>query len=288
MAIDKLQDKIRKLKNPSVIDFFATEDNIPPHLLEEQGSFCKAYGKFCMELMEGLQDCVPAVRFSFSNFALLGTDGLQLLNFLLNRAQEFGFYVLLDSVEALSRQAAQTAAATLLEWPCDGLVVSGYIGSDALKPYVEKLKESGKDLFVVIRTANKTATELQDLVTGSRLVYTALADTVKRLGEPLVGRCGYSQVAGIGPATSADCLRTLRTKYKEMFLLVEGYDYSNANAKNCSFAFDRLGHGAAVCAGQSVTAAWRQEETDGEEYVLLAAQAAERMKKNLTRYITVL
>ena len=140
----------------------------------------------------------------------------------------------------------------------------------------------------MLRTANKSAAELQDLLTGSRLVHMAAADIANRLGEPLVGRSGYSQIAGIGPASVADVLKKLRTRYKSLFLLVDGYDYANANAKNCSFAFDALGHGAIVCAGSGITAAWNGDETDGTEYVSCAVQAAERMKKNLTRYVTIL
>lgn len=288
MSIDKLQDKIRKLKNPSMVDFTVTADQIPEALIEEQGSFVKAYGKFCLELMEGLKGIVPAVRFRYSMFALLGPDGLNLLSYLLNRAGEMGYYVLLDGVEALSAQDAKVAAEAFSQLPCDGILITSYIGSDAIKPYMSMLKQSGKSLFVVIRTANKTASELQDLMTGSRLVYMAAADTVKRLGEPTVGRRGYAQLAGVGPASSTDTLRALRTKYSQMFLLVEGYDYSNANAKNCSYAFDKLGHGAVVCAGTSVTGAWTTDTTTGISYVEAAVAAAERMKKNLTRYVTVL
>jgi len=78
----------------------------------------------------------------------------------------------------------------------------------------------------------------------------------------------------------------LRSKYPEMFLLVDGYDYSGANAKNCSFAFDRLGHGAIVCAGSSIIGAWK-EETEADP-LAAAVSAVERMKKNLTRYVTIL
>ena len=288
MSVDKLQDRIRKLKNPTVVDMTVAAALLPPQLLEREGSKVKAWGKYALELMEGLKGIVPAVRFNFSAFALLGGEGLDLLNFLMNRAREFGYYVLLDSVEALSGRAAEAAAEELTGWCCDGLVVSSYIGTDGVKPYVQKLKDSTKALFVVLRTANKTAPELQDLMTGSRLVYMAAADMVNRLGEPLLSKCGYYQVAGIGPASSADALRSLRSKYKNMFLLVEGYDYPNANAKNCSYAFDKLGHGAAVCAAGSITGAWIEDEVNDGDYVAAAVQAAERMKKNLTRYITVL
>ena len=158
--------------------------------------------------------------------------------------------------------------------------------SDMLKPYVKQLKEKGKSLFVLLRGANKSASQVQDLMTGSRLVHIAAADSANRLGETLVGRSGYSQIGGIGSANAADSLKTLRGKYKSMFLLVDGYDYSNANAKNCSYAFDKFGHGAIVCACDTIAGAWK--EADGADYAASAVAACERMKKNLTRYITIL
>ena len=291
MSIDKLQEKIRKTKNPSVIDFGVLPVHIPPHLLEEEGNFVAAYRRFCRELLLGLKDTVPAVRFSLGAFSLLGALGVDQLTDILHYAKELGYYVLLDGPEALSQQAAASAAEALLitdAFSCDGVIVSAYIGSDAVRPYVKLLKQSGKSLFVVTRTANKTAPEVQDLLTGSRLVHTAVADLAGRLGEPLMGKCGYSQVAAVGAASSADSLRAMRAKQKCLFLLLDGYDYPNANAKNCSFAFDNLGHGAVACAGSTVTAAWYHEELDSREYVSWATQAAERMKKNLTRYVTVL
>jgi hypothetical protein len=80
----------------------------------------------------------------------------------------------------------------------------------------------------------------------------------------------------------------LRAKHDRMFLLVDGLDYPSGNAKNCSYAFDRFGYGAAVCAGPSVTAAWKDAESDGTDYIEQAVQSAERMKRNLCRYVTIL
>jgi len=73
-----------------------------------------------------------------------------------------------------------------------------------------------------------------------------------------------------------------------MFILVQGYDNPAANAKICANAFDTLGYGAVVLSDNAVAAAWCTEETDPEEYLRCAAAAAERMKKNLTRYVTIL
>jgi len=292
MAIDKLQEKIRKIKNPSMVDFSVELEKLPPHIMEEEQNEILAYERFCRELLEGLKSVVPAVRFNMGRFSLLGPDGLFLMSRMTQYAQKLEYYVLLDAPECLSVQSAELSVKSLFSEHClyafDGLVVSAYAGSDVLKPYVKALKSSGKDLFMVLRTANKSAAELQDLLTGSRLVHMAAADILYRHCEPLVGRSGYSQVAAIGPASVADVLKKLRARYKSLFLLLDGYDYPNANAKNCSFAFDKLGHGAIACAGTGITCAWNADDADGTDYVERAVEAAERMKKNLLRYTTIL
>lgn len=291
MSIDILQDKIRKLKNPSMIDFGMRPEHIPPSLLEEEQDSLHAYSRFCQELMQGLKGAVPAVRFSFDAFALMGPEGLAALAKLLKYASECGFYVVLDGPEILSPWCADRTAESIFGegslFPCDGLVVSPYIGSDGIKPFVPYCKNQDKDVYLVVRSANKSASELQDLMTGSRLVHVAAADIVKRHGESILGRCGYSRVCAAASAGAANSLRSLRSKYDRLFLLVDGLDYPSGNAKNCSYAFDRFGHGAVVCSGPSVTAAWKEAE-DGSDYVSCAVQAAERMKKNLTRYVTVM
>lgn len=291
MSIDKLHEKIRKMKNPSMIDFSVKQDAIPTHILEAEGSFLSAYTRFCRELMGALKDTVPAVRFSFDAFALLGPEGLRGLQALLKQAGQMGFYVLLDSPEILSPWGADRAADTIFgteEYPCDALLISPYIGSDAIKPFLPYCKDKGKDLFAVVRSANKSALELQDLLSGSRLVHGAAAEMVNRHGESIFGKCAYSRVGAAVSAGAANSIRSLRAAHKRMFLLVDGLDYPSGNAKNCSYAFDRFGYGAVVCAGPSVTAAWKEAEGDAAQYIDHAVQAAERMKRNINRYVTIL
>ena len=290
MSIDLLHEKVRKLKNPSMIDFSVKAECIPAHLLEEEGSFLAAHVRFCRELMAALNGFVPAVRYSFGDFALLGPEGLRQLGALLKEASELGFYVLLDCPECLTPWSAQRAADTILggeDYPCDGVTVSPYIGSDAVRPFVPYCKDQGKDVFVILRTPNKSAAELQDLMTGTRLVHQSAADIVNRLGENILAKCSYSRMGAVVSATSPASVRNLRAAHPGVYMIVDGLDYPGGNHKNCAAAFDRFGYGAVACAGASVTAAWREAE-EGADYIECALQAAERMMKNLNRYVTIL
>ena len=67
MSVDVLQEKIRKTKNPSVLDLNLSMADLPAQF-EKTG---EGYGAFCRELLDGLKGMVPGVRVSFSSFAQL-------------------------------------------------------------------------------------------------------------------------------------------------------------------------------------------------------------------------
>lgn len=286
MSVDTLQEKIRKAKSALMLELCPVFEDLPPRF-DRTAAGC---GEYARELLTALKEVVPAVRVSFGGFALLGAAGMEALAQVLAFAKKLGYYVALDAPELLSGRSAALTAQVLLgpetEFACDGLILGGYAGSDVIKPFLSFCKEGKKDIFVVARTANKSAPELQDLLSGGRLVHMAAADHVNRYGGDTVGRSGYSRVGILAAASSAQSLKDLRTKYPRLFLILDGADYPNANAKNCANGFDKFGHGAVAVVGSSVTAAWKQAEGISETEAALAA--ANRMKKNLNRYITIL
>ena len=286
MSIDVLQNRIRKMKNPAALWLCPTVGLIPPSLLEGNPA-ANACGSYCMELLEAVKESIPAVRVSFDAFAVLGPEGLTQLQAVLEKARSLGYYVILDWQHLESGALAESSADAILSqeiWPCDAVTVSSFGGSEGVKPYIRAAGK--KSVFVSVKTGNKSGSELQDLQTGGRTVYMAAADLITRWGDSAVERCGYSRVAAVAGAVNSGSLRTLRQKYPRLFLLVEGLEVPGANAKNCSYAFDKMGYGALVCAGTSILGAW-QEREDGD-YIAAAKDAAERLKRNLTRYVTIL
>lgn len=290
MSIDVLQNKIRKMKNPSALVLSPEAGLVPPMYATAVEDPAMAAGEYCAAVLTALKDQLPAVRVDFGAFALMGPEGLNQMARLMRQAKELGYYVLLDWLRLETPAAAKSAAEQLLggeQWPCDGVVLCGYAGSDCVKPYITAAAKTKKDVFVTLKTANKSGAELQDLQTGGRVVYTAAADLTARWGEAAVERCGYSRIGAMAGANHAASLRTLRQKYPRLFLLVDGLDAPGANAKNASMAFDKMGHGALCCCGSGILGAWKEAE-EGTAPIAAAVDAAERMRRNITRYLTVL
>ncbi len=287
MSMDALLGKIRRCHNPAMLHLELTEQLVPEPVLAQAGSLATAYGQMCRELLKALRGIVPAVRVSFSSFALLGAEGFAQLKAVLQYAQNQGFYVLLDWMRGDGPAMAEATAKTVFggDWCCDGITLLPYLGSDSVTPFLPYCKAE-KTIFLVAKTPNRSGSQIQDLMTGGRLVHTAVADLCGQLGQECLGRCGYSQVAAMASANAPDSLRQLRTRYPRLFLLVDGYNFTTGNGRTCSEAFDQLGRGAIVCAGRAIVGAWQDSpETD---YITAAVAAAERMKKILGSYITTI
>ena len=305
MSIDVLQSKIRKLKCPIVLGLDPTRELIPPELLSEcearlgpgPEALAESFGLFCRGLLDALKKTVPAVKLQTACFEALGWQGVKVMQELLARAKKLGYYVLLETmrsdvghIAALSAQSVfgglDFGGERVFPYPCDAVVLNGYLGSDGIRPWLPYVKESGKNVFVVVKSSNKSSGEVQDLLSGDRVIHTAMADLTLRWSTELFGKCGYGEVGAVVGLSSPAAIQALRKRYDTLFFLVPGYGAQGGVAKHASYAFDRLGHGAAVCASRSIIGAWREQA--GADYPEAALAAVEKMKKQLEGYVTVL
>ena len=290
MSFDRLQTAIRKTRCPLVLDLTTVCGQLPPRLTDEEPEHLLACARRCGEFLTALKGQLPAVRLDIGMFALHGAAGMDALETLLKQGRNDGWYVILNAPALLNVSAAENAAAAMLlpggRLECDAAVISAYGGSDMIRPFLSICAEHDRALLCAVRTANRSAGEIQDLMAGPRLVHMAAADQIERCNPEGTGKFGYSCAGLTASATSASSLRNLRSKYPDLFILAEGIENTGGNYKNCAAAFDRFGYGAAVCAGTSITGAWRKQE--GSDDLKAAAEAADAIRKAIGRYVTVL
>lgn len=307
MSIDVLQEQIRKLKNPVMVGLDPYLPILPQHILrdafEEHGQTLRgaaeAYYRFCTELLDRLCGIVPAVKIQSACFEALGADGIIQMQRISRYAKEKGFYVLIDSMRGDVGSVAEIYAQAMFGtisvgetahklYDCDALTVNGYLGSDGIKPFLPYCKHEGKNVFVLLKTSNKSSREVQDLLSGDRVIYTAMADLAMRWSTDLFGRNGYSEIGAVVGATYPQTLRLLREKYDRLFFLVPGYGAQGGTAKNVQFAFDRFGHGAIIAASRSIICAWQKTDSDGTDYLDHAEAAALKMKSDIGKNVVIL
>lgn len=308
MSFETLQDKIRKLKNPTVAGLDARLEYIPSFILnkhisqygETRRAAAEAVYEFDCGLMDALQDIVPAVKPQSAYFEMLGWEGMEILERIIQYAKEKGFYVIADIKRG---DIGTTATAYAQGWlggvqvgntfcqgfDADSVTLNAYMGSDAVKPFLNEAQQRDKSLFVLVHTSNASSLELQDMVCGDRLVYTAMGELVGRWGgAEELDRYGYNRVGAVMGATFPGDLRRMRELLPHTFFLVPGYGAQGGTAADVSYAFDRYGHGAVVNSSRGIMCAWQKTGNNGEDYQEAARSAAISMRDAIALYTKVI
>jgi orotidine-5'-phosphate decarboxylase len=238
--------------------------------------------RFCLDVLDVVAPHVPAVKPQIAYFEQLpGPEpfsGLAVYAEVVQAARALGLIVIGDAKRGDIGSTAQAYASAHLaaKDAADAVTVNGYFGAEGLAPFVDTAKRTGRGLFVLVRTSNPSAKDIQDFADAQgRPFYEHLAGHVARLGDGdgLLGECGYSCVGAVVGATYPQEARRLRTIMPKQLFLVPGYGAQGATAADCAAAFKPDGTGAIVNASRSVLYAHtRYPEPDWKQAVEKAAR----------------
>ncbi len=306
MSFDRLHALIRKTKNPTVVGLDPRLEYIPPQLVKEclnahgetlEGA-AAAVLKYNMALLDALQGIVPAVKPQAAYYELLGWPGVKAMHDTIQYAHDKGYYVIADVKRGDIGSTAQAYAdgwlgkskvggGALPAFDADCVTINGYMGSDAILPFLNIAKEEDKGVFLLVKTSNPSSGELQDMVAGDRQVYTVMADLCKRLGAGAEGEGGYQTLGAVVGATYPAELKELRRRMEHTFFLVPGYGAQGGTAQDVAGAFDRYGWGAVVNSSRGILCAWQKQEGGAERFQDAARAAAEAMRDDIKKYVTI-
>lgn len=292
---DKLSERIRGTGSPVCVGIDPRWELLPGELrrrareLESDPARAAAwaYRELAKAVLEATAPFVCAAKVQVAFYEALGAPGWEAFAATLRLARDMGLVAIADAKRAdigsTSRAYAQAFFGGLRfdtdELPgagADALTVNPYFGTDGVEPFLETCRGRGKGLFVLVRTSNPSAAELQDvpLAEGAGRLFERVAELVARWGEKLLGASGWSAVGAVVGGTCPEALETIRVRLPRAFLLVPGYGEQGAGPSDVAKAFDARGEGAIVNASRSIVFA-----TKADSLKALASAAAEAAKK---------
>lgn len=306
MSFERLQDKIRKKKNPTVVGLDPNLENLPPYLLEaaikEHGqtlnAAAEAVFQFNKALIDALEDIIPAVKPQSAFYERLGAAGVDVLARTVRYAQEKDLYVIMDAKRGDIGSTAtgysdaylgkvQVGDTQLEPFGCDCLTVNAYLGSDGLLPFLKDCETYDRAIFALVKTSNPSSGELQNIVAGDRKVYHVVGDLLERIAGEKTDRYGYTRIGAVTGATYPLDIRDLRRRLHRTFFLVPGYGAQGAKAEDVRCAFDEYGHGAVVNSSRGILCAWQKTGSGGRDFPDAAREAAIAMREDLKKVVTI-
>ena len=196
-----------------------------PQALQGEGGWepaeaaAAAVARHCRAAIEAAGAACVAVKLQLACFERLGAPGWNALGAAASAAREHGLLVIADGKRGdVPVTATAYAQALLGETPspfgpiaglgADAITVNPLLGEDSLEPFAEAAAAAGAGCFVLARTSNPGAAELQD--EGDPPLHERLAELVDRLGAERVGESGLSCIGAVAGATQPGLLARLR------------------------------------------------------------------------------
>ena len=227
--------------------------------------------------------CV-AVKPQLACFERLGAPGWEALEQVVAIARDHGLLVLADGKRGDVPVTARAYAQALVgETPgpfgpvaglgADAFTANPLLGRDALEPLIGAAAAAGAGCFVLVRTSNPGAAEIQD--EGEPPLHERLARLVDELGSEQLGDCGLSAVGAVTGATRPEHLGRLRELMPRAVFLLPGVGAQGGRVEDLGPAFAPHPAAGLVTASRSIVNAHAER---GGEPAAAAEKAAEELR----------
>lgn len=235
--------------------------------------------RFGQSVVEAVAPYAVAIKLQIAFYEMYGWWGLKAYAQIAAYARELGLLVIGDVKRGdIASTAEAYARAHLGEVPLpsgrvtpallnvDAVTINPYFGTDGIMPFLQEASARGRGVFVLVRTSNNSARELQDLrIEGTgELLWERVARQVREwsvaLGEGSgAGQEGWSLLGAVVGATYPQDLERARELLPGHWILVPGYGAQGATAQDAVRACrPGTGLGALVNASRSVIYAYEE------------------------------
>ncbi len=247
-------------------------DPDPSQIPAALGQGIEAVRRHTLAVIEATAPYAAAYKPNMAFFERLGAPGYQLLIEVVREAGKHGLVVVDGKRGDIDSTAAAYAEAIFDVIGADACTVNGYLGHDSLLPFLER---PDRLAFIVCRTSNRGASDLQDLIVGGRgePLYLHLARRAAEWNE--LGTVGL--VAGTTwPAEIAK----IREVAPDLPLLLPGVGRQGGELAQAVRAAQRNDGG-----GQYLVSSSRgiSQASLGDDYAEAAGQAARELHDQISR-----
>lgn len=204
-----------------------------------------------------------AVKPQLACFERLGAPGWAALAEVVEVAGEAGLLTVADGKRGdVPVSAAAYAQALLGETPtpwgpvaglgADAVTANPLLGRDALEPLLAAAEAAGAAVFVLVRTSNPGAADVEDLPAPDAPLHERLAELVDGLAGRLVGRGGLSGMGAVVGATEPGHIVRLRELMPRSIFLIPGVGAQGGRPELLGPAFAPGRAAAIVTASRSI------------------------------------
>jgi orotidine-5'-phosphate decarboxylase len=257
---DRLIKAVEAKANPSVIGLDPDIKMMPTAFLDEMKGTAPArilfeFNKRVIDIAAPLAAIVkPQIAF----YEVYGSEGIKSYEDTVDYAKSKGLIVIGDVKRGdIGHTAEAYATAHLANTNVDAITVNPYFGYDGIQPFIKSMSETGKGIFILLRTSNPTGMDIQGTISEKGSLSNRLAMLIKEWSDNYIGECGYSDIGVVIGAPHKEELSWARGCLSKNIFLLPGYGAQGAGPSDIIAAFDKDKRGAVINASRSIIYAYK-------------------------------
>ncbi len=251
----------------------------------KEGNTEEKISKFYSEIIDAAvaEGVVPsAIKPNYAFYAQYGFEGLRALKTVCDKVKSAEIPLVLDVKRGdIGKTNAAYARESFDFWGADCVTLSPFLGSDSVGPFVEWAEQKGKGLYLLNRTSNEGAKEIQNLVCDGKEFYSIISEKIVEWGAKANGNVG--SVVG---ATSLEEFEKIVGFFVgsgvNVPLLIPGVGAQGGSASDVTETMKKAGyelHMARINSSSGVNYAYEKEET--EDFAGAAVRAIKKLNEEI-------
>ncbi len=261
MIIDKLYARVAE-KGHVCVGLDTDYSYLPAQFAAQFSNLSDALFEFNKRIIEATLDYAACYKVQIAYYESFGMAGLMAYKRTLEHLRQRDAIIIADIKRGdIAKTAEMYAKAHFTgDFEADFITLNPYMGMDTLTPFLPYFKEQNKGAFVLIRTSNPGAQDIEYInTTDNRHVYNVVGEKINTLGKEFIGECGFSAIGGVMGCTHADEAKEVRESLDSTFFLIPGYGAQGGKAEDIAL-YLKEGNGGVVNASRSILLAYKKVE----------------------------
>lgn len=282
MIIDRLYQSVKE-KGPVCVGLDTAVEYIPEEFLKKYNSLEDGIVNFNKRIIDATIENAACFKVQIAYYEALGLLGLRAYKRTLEYIKESKAISIADIKRGDIAKTAQMYAKAHFEgdFESDFITLSPYMGMDSVEPYLEYVDKKEKGLFLLLRTSNEGAKDIQYITTKSdRRVYNVVGEKIQDIGEKYLGKCQYSSIGAVVGCTHGEEAEKIRKDLGKTFFLIPGYGAQGGGAKDVA-AYMNKGNGGVVNSSRGILLAYKKKENGEKDFDRWAGEETLNMRKAL-------
>ena len=258
--MDKLFDAVAA-RGPVCVGLDTDFSYLPADFVKSELTAGENIVRFNRAVLEATKSNAGCYKVQVAYYEALGLDGLRAYAETLRMVREAGIPVIADIKRGDIAKTAEMYARGHFtgDFAADFVTLAPYMGLDSIQPYMPFVKDSGKGVFVLVRTSNPGAKDFEyEKLADGRHVYDMVGDKLNALGKECIGERGYSSVGMVIGGTHIEEASEIRARYKDSFFLIPGYGAQGGTATDIA-QYLAAGNGGGVNSSRGVLLAYKKQ-----------------------------